>query len=55
MWLDEKRLIFSDVKDEYEIGQIPQDDHETKDAYDELVTMCGTDEGIILVKMNDNE
>ena len=33
-----------------DIPQIPQDDHERKDPYDELVIMRGTDEGIILVQ-----
>jgi hypothetical protein len=35
------------AKSEYEVGQIPQDDHERKHPYDELVAMRGTDEGII--------
>ncbi len=35
----------------FELEPIPQDDHERKDAYDELVEMRGTDEEIILVNM----
>ena len=33
------------VKAEYELDQIPADDHIRKDPYDELVEMRGTDEG----------
>ena len=49
MWLAELKMMFSDIKDEYEIGQIPRDDHEVKHPYDELVEMRGSDEGILLV------
>lgn len=38
------------LKDEYDVPRIPQDDHERKHPYDELVAMRGTDEGIIVVK-----
>lgn len=34
---------------EYDVDHIPQDDHERKDPYDELVEMRGTDEGVIIV------
>lgn len=33
----------------YAIGQIPRDDHQSKDPYDEMVEMRGTDEGIIIL------
>lgn len=38
---------------ELPIQRIPQDDHERKDPYDELVVMRGTDEGIILASRDD--
>lgn len=37
------------MKAEYDVGRIPADDHDVKNACDELVAMRGTDEGIILV------
>jgi len=46
-WLDQ--LYRSGIQRSYDVGQIPQDDHERKDPYDELVAMRGTDEGIIVV------
>ena len=36
-------------KAEYDVPQIPADDHDRKDAFDELIEMRGTDEGIIIV------
>lgn len=33
---------------EYDVPQIPDDDHERKHPYDELVQMRGTDEGIVI-------
>lgn len=35
-----------------ELQKIPRDDHEHKDAYDELVVMQGTDENIVILKAN---
>jgi hypothetical protein len=32
-----------------DVGKIPADDHEKIDAYDELVMMRGTDEGIVVL------
>jgi hypothetical protein len=32
----------------YDVPRIPADDHERKDAYDELVVQRGTDEGIVI-------
>ena len=39
----------------YDVPRIPRDDHEQIDFYDELVQMRGTDEGILLVKADDEE
>lgn len=33
----------------YEVEPIPRDDHDFKNAYDELVEIRGTDEGIVVV------
>ena len=49
MWLTELKMLFQNLRDEYEITKIPRDDHEVKDPYDELVAMLGTDEGIIVL------
>lgn len=35
---------------EYDVPRIPADDHETKDPVDELVSMRGTDEGVVVVQ-----
>jgi hypothetical protein len=37
------------LKDFYDVPQIPQDDHEHKDPYDELVAELGSDEKVIVV------
>lgn len=37
------------LKAEYDVPKIPADDHERKDAFDELVQMRGTDGGIVIV------
>jgi len=50
MWLTELKMLELKIKDVYSIGQIPMDDHDKKDAYDELVAMRGTDEDIIVVE-----
>ena len=50
MWLTELKMLEPKIKDAYSIGQIPMDDHDKKDAYDELVAMRGTDEDIIVVE-----
>lgn len=49
MWLAELKMFDPRLKDEYDVPRIPQDDHEYKDPYDEMVVMRGTDEGIVLV------
>ena len=54
MWLTELKMMFPNLRDEYEIGQLPADDHEVKDAFDELVEMRGTDELIILIDTDCN-
>ena len=33
----------------YDVPHIPQDDHERKNPYDELVAERGTDEGIVII------
>ena len=43
-WLD--GLTF---EREYDAPRIPRDDHQRKNAYDELVEMRGTDEGIVIL------
>jgi hypothetical protein len=43
MWLRELKVMFPNLKDGYDVPRIPQDDHEKKDPYDELVAMRGTD------------
>jgi len=48
MWLTEIKMLDPRIQDTYEIEQIPMDDHNHKDPYDELVIMRGTDEGIIV-------
>lgn len=37
------------TKDFYDVPRIPKDDHERKNSYGELVSMRGTDEGIIRI------
>jgi len=47
-WLGDVQRLRG-LRDCYEVPRIPADDHERKDPYDELVTMRGTDEGIIIL------
>jgi hypothetical protein len=49
MWITEQKMMFPDIKDEYDVPRIPADDHERINFYDELVQMRGTDEGIVLI------
>jgi hypothetical protein len=49
-WVANLHIVIEGLREEYDVGRIPQDDHEKKDPYDELVTMRGTDEGIIIAK-----
>lgn len=46
-WIQEPGTL--GLKSEYEIDQIPRDDHDIKNPYDELVVMRGTDEGILII------
>lgn len=55
LWLIEIKMLDPRIQDEYEIGQIPQDDHDKKHPYDELVAMRGTDEGIIVLQPSDED
>lgn len=48
-WFAELKMLEPKFQDTYDVPKMPQDDHERKDPYDELVAMRGTDEGIILV------
>jgi hypothetical protein len=48
LWVDFERGRLG-LPTELLIQRIPQDDHERKDPYDELVVRRGTDEGIVLV------
>jgi hypothetical protein len=48
MWLAELRMMFPQIKTEYEIDQIPRDDHDTKNPVDELVEMVGPDKVIVI-------
>jgi len=43
------------LRGEYDVPRIPQDDHERKHPYDELVAMRGTDEGIIVVEVEKDQ
>lgn len=47
LWISTQRCRHGWPKT-FEVPRIPQDDHEHKDPYDELVVMRGTDEGVIL-------
>ncbi len=47
MWIAELKLMFPALKGEYDIPQIPADDHERKDPVDELIQMRGSDEGVM--------
>jgi len=49
MWLAEMKMVFPVLRDTYDVPCIPQDDHDRKDPYDELVAMRETDKGIIVI------
>jgi len=55
MWLAELKLLAPNIKDTYQIGRIPMDDHDKKHPYDELVIMRGTDEGIVVANIEREE
>jgi hypothetical protein len=48
-WIIDAAEIYG-LQAEYDVPQIPADDHERKQPYDELVARRGTDEGIVVVK-----
>ena len=48
LWLGKLELM--GLPAAFDVPQIPADDHERKDAIDELVAMLGTDEGIIIAE-----
>lgn len=47
--------VINGMKETYDVPRIPRDDHERKNAYDELVQMRGTDEGIVIVDPESGE
>ncbi len=51
MWLTELQMMQPDLLVEYDVPRIPMDDHEQKNAYDELVADRGTDEGIVILPL----
>lgn len=48
------KLALMGLPQSYDVPRIPQDDHEQIDAYDELVQMRGSDEGIIIANVEGN-
>ncbi len=48
-------MILGLGKQDYDVPKIPAADHESKDPYDELVAMRGTDEGIVVIKTEEPE
>ncbi len=50
MWLTELKMKFLDLKDEYNVKQIPMDDHDVTNPFDELIKIRGTDERIIVLQ-----
>lgn len=40
-------------KQEYDVPRIPADDHVVKNPYDELVEIRGTDEGIVIINLDE--
>lgn len=56
MWLKwMKEPCQAGIKDYYEVPRIPMDDHAKIHPYDELVSMRGTDEGIVVIDSSKNE
>jgi hypothetical protein len=53
LWLG--KLELTGMKPTYDVPRIPADDHEQKNAFDELVQMRGSDEGIFLVNHETGE
>lgn len=39
------------LRDEYDVPQIPLDDHNRKNPFDELVEMLGTDQDVVIVDL----
>lgn len=52
-WVDRLLATHKGIQRTYDVPKIPRDDHIVKNAYDELVEMRGTDEGIIVVAATD--
>jgi len=54
-WLAELQLLFpGKFHAYYDVPRIPQDDHERKHPWDELVAIRGTDEGIIPIEVGNS-
>lgn len=53
MWIAELKMLEPKIQDEYEVDQIPMDDHDKKHPWDELVAMRGSDEGVVVVNPDD--
>ncbi len=50
MWFAELRMTVPDLKDEYDLPQIPKNAHTPKDPMAELIELRESKEGIILVQ-----
>jgi hypothetical protein len=50
MWIAEQKLMFPELKDEYEVPHIPSGTHTAKDPIAELIELRESKEGIIVVK-----
>jgi hypothetical protein len=49
MWLAQMKMMFPELRDEYEVERIPHDAHEQKHPVQELISMRGTAKGIVMV------
>lgn len=50
MWLAELKLMFPEIKKEYEIGQIPEKDHGVKNPIEELQSMMKPEQELIVLQ-----
>lgn len=53
MWLTELKMMFPDLKYDYAVEQIPMDDHDVLDVCEEIAKIRGTDEGIIVFRLDE--
>lgn len=49
MWLTEIKMLCPTLKDEYEVPQIPKDEHQAKDPVAELIELRESKENIVIV------